>query len=140
MTTNNPTVGITVQIDDAALQKKLLFGINQLTDEDCKDIAKAAMIQYLSMSSVMEKFFFKHDSYGYHRTDPTDFAKRLMEVAINDSEIVEEANKILQTIKDNHQEMLQKALATAFCSKLYDHEFMEIMRQNLLRDIREGNQ
>lgn len=139
MSESKPTVGITVQIDDAALQKKLLFGIEQLTDEDCKDIAKAAMIQYLSMSSVMEKFFFKSDGYGYRNNTPTEFAERVMKVAIDDTDIKAEAAKILETLRTHRTEFLQNALSNALLARLYDHEMIALMKNQLIHEIREGN-
>lgn len=129
---------ITVNLNDVDINAVVTKGIQNLSDEDVKNIAKEALVAYLSKELVMEKLIFQeHQYYGRDKT-PRDWVTEMLEKGFTPEEVDEYRKKLLDILKnrDDRRDLLAETLAKALGNIVFNGD-MRAEFYHALTDIQQ---
>lgn len=108
---------ITVNIDDAALNKALERGIQGLSNETITDMAKEALQAYMMDPNNLKDIIFS-ERYGYSQPEVRKEIINALMNSFTEDEIKEYRQKIFETIEKRGDHLLTQTLAQIFTNML----------------------
>lgn len=129
---------ITVDLNDVDINAVVTKGIQNLSDEDVKNIAKEALVTYLSKELVMEKLIFQEYQYYSRDRTPRDWVTEMLEKGFTPEEVDEYRKKLLDILKnrDDRRDLLAETLAKALGNMMFSNDMRAEFYQ-ALADIRQ---
>lgn len=115
---------ITVDLNDVDINAVVTKGIQNLSDEDVKNIAKEALVAYLSKELVMEKLIFIEHQYYSRDREPRDWVTEMLKKGFGQEEVAEYRKKLLDILKDkdDRKDLLAETLAKALGNMLFSND------------------
>lgn len=129
---------ITVDLNDVDINAVVTKGIQNLSDEDVKNIAKEALVAYLSKELVMEKLIFQEHQYYSRDKTPRDWVIKMLEKGFTPEEVDEYRKNLLDILKnrDDRRDLLAETLAKALGNIVFSSD-MRAEFYHALTDIQQ---
>lgn len=113
---------ITVDINDDALREAMEKGVKGLSNEQLAEIAKEAVMTYMTDSNNIQEIVFERNVYSRETRVRPEFLKMLMN-SFSQNEIEAYRQKMFDVIEKHGEKLLTNTLAQVFSSMLLTEEF-----------------
>lgn len=132
---------LTVNIEDKDLNDLITKGVKGLSEETLTDLAKEALMNYLTSKEGLEAILYGAPSryYGESREMRSYIVKMLTE-SFTKEEVEQYRQKLFQTMENNFDKLMSDTLAKVFINMLCSSEFKNELYSSMYRMISEVKQ
>lgn len=132
---------LTVNIEDKDLNDLITQGVKGLSEETLTDLAKEALMNYLTSKEGLEAILYGAPSryYGESREMRSYIVKMLTE-SFTKEEVEQYRQKLFQTMENSFDKLMSDTLAKVFINMLCSSEFKNELYSNMYRMINEVKQ
>lgn len=132
---------LTVNIEDKDLNDLITQGVKGLSEETLTDLAKEALMNYLTSKEGLEAILYGAPSryYGESRELRSYITKMLTE-SFTKGEVEQYRQKLFQTMENDFDKLMSDTLAKVFVNMFCTNEFQTELYSNMYRMINEVKQ
>lgn len=132
---------LTINIEDKELNELVTQGVKGLSEETLTDLAKQALMNYLTSKEGLEAIIYGAPSryYGESREMRSYIVKMLTE-SFTKEEVEQYRQKLFQTMEKDFGKLMTDTLAKVFVNMFCTNEFKSELYLNVNRMISEANQ
>lgn len=132
---------LTVNIEDKDLNDLITQGVKGLSEETLTDLAKEALMNYLTSKEGLEAILYGAPSRYYGETrEMRSYIVKMLTESFTKEEVEQYRQKLFQTMENNFDKLMSDTLAKVFINMFCSSEFKNELYSSMYRMISEVKQ
>lgn len=132
---------LTINIEDKDLNDLVTKGVKGLSEETLTDLAKQALMNYLTSKEGLEAILYGAPGRYYGETrEMRSYIVKMLTESFTKEEVEQYRQKLFQTMENDFGRLMSDTLAKVFVNMLCTDEFKSELYINVNRMINEANQ